>query len=419
MKGFVGPCNGSNSIMKKIKKSPEMKIGVGSLRIGSLAKRLINRTLDANRLSYGDLTIEFENRFAKLHGGRFCIFTVSGTSALQVALNAMKDVHGWKDGEEVLVPAITFIATSNVVISNNLKPVFVDIDLRTYNMDPSKIEAKITKRTRAIIPVHLFGRPAEMDKIMKIARKHGLKVLADSCETMLAQHKGKPLGAWGDIACFSTYVAHILTTGVGGLMLTDNPEYATKMRSLMNHGRDTIYYNIDQDDKWRGKKSLFNMVNRRFSFVDVGYSYRLTELEAALGLEGLANIKTNIASRKKNGKFLLKHLDQFSSDLQLPAPIKGVDNVFFCFPIVIKPNSKIKREEITTFLEERKIETRYMMPLLSQPVYQGLFPGLEEKYPVAKWVDRNGFYIGVHPDLSERDLRYVVRAFKEFFAKSS
>jgi perosamine synthetase len=396
-------------------KNKGIKIGVGSLKIGPMAKKLVMRTLDKNRLSYGDLTIEFENKFAKLHGSKFGIFTVSGTAALQVALNAMKDIHGWKDGDEVLVPAVTFIATSNVVISNNLKPVFVDIDPFTYNIDPAKIKEKITKHTKAIMPVHLFGQPADMEKIMKIARANNLKVLTDSCETMAAEHKGKPLGKWGDIVCFSTYVAHILITGVGGFMTTDDARYATKMRSLMNHGRDTIYYNIDDDDDVSTKKALFTMVNRRFSFIDVGYSYRLTELEAAIGLEGLKNIRANVAARKKNGAFLLKHLAAFSANIQLPFTMKGNDNVFFCFPIVIKKESSIKREDLVTFLEEKGIETRYMMPLLSQPVYRRIFPGMEKKYSVAQWVDRNGFYIGCHPDLSSRDLRYIVSAFKEFF----
>ncbi|HVM77093.1 MAG TPA: DegT/DnrJ/EryC1/StrS aminotransferase family protein [Candidatus Paceibacterota bacterium] len=404
--------------MAKQNKNPAgLKVGVGSLTIGPLAKKLINQTLDKNRLSYGDLTMEFENKFAQLHGARFGIFTVSGTSALQVALNAMKNIHGWKDGDEVLVPAITFIATSNIVISNNLKPVFVDIDPRTYNIDPSKIEAKITKRTRAIIPVHLFGQPAEMDTIMAIARKRKLKVIADSCETMDAHYKGKPLGAWGDIVCFSTYVAHILITGVGGLMITNDPRYATAMRSLMNHGRDTIYYNIDQDDKLGSKKALFTMVNRRFSFIDVGYSYRLTELEAALGLEGLQKMKATVRGRKKNAAYLTKALSSFANDLQLPFTPKGSDNVYFCLPIVIRKNSKIKREDLVTFLEERGIETRYMMPLLSQPVYRKLFPGLEKKYPVAQWIEKNGFYIGCHQDLSMKELRYVASAFEEFFNK--
>lgn len=399
------------------KQNRDIKIGVGSLRIGPMAKKLVVQTLGKNRLSYGNLTIEFENKFAKLHGSRFGIFTVSGTAALQVALNAMKSIHSWKDGDEVIVPALTFIATSNIVILNNMKPVFVDIDSKTYNIDPSKIEAKITKRTRAIVPVHLFGQPANMKEIMRIARKHGLKVLVDSCETMVAEHNGKPLGQWGDIVCFSTYVAHILITGVGGLMVTDNAKYAEKMRSLMNHGRDTIYYNIDHDDKASTKRALFTMVSRRFSFIDVGYSYRLTEMEAAIGLEGLKNIKKNVSARKRNAKFLMKHLAGFSSDLQLPFTAKGNENVFFCLPIVIKQNSAIKRDDLVAFLEERGIETRYMMPLLSQPVYKRLFPGIEKHYPVAQWVDRNGFYIGCHPDLSLGELQYIIKTFRKFFSK--
>jgi len=166
--------------MKKIKK----QLGVGSAIITPLAKKYVHQVLESGRLSYGPFLQAFERKFAEIHNRRFAISTNSGTSALQVAVHALKSLDGWKDGDEILVPALTFIATSNVVLLNNLKPVFVDIDPKTYNLDPGKIEAKITNKTRAIMPVNLFGLPADMKKITIIAKKYKLRLIEDSCETM-------------------------------------------------------------------------------------------------------------------------------------------------------------------------------------------------------------------------------------------
>jgi len=199
--------------MNKAKK----QIGVGGIVLGKKEKEYLAQVISSNRLSYGPFSKKFEQKFAKAHGTRFGLFMNSGTSALQVALAALKEKYQWKDGDEVLVPAATFIATSNVILQNNLTPVFVDVDEATYNIDPSLIENKITKRTRCIIPVHLFGLPCDMKPIMNIAKRHNLRVLEDSCETMFAKDQGKSVGSFGDIACFSTYVAHLIVTGVGGV----------------------------------------------------------------------------------------------------------------------------------------------------------------------------------------------------------
>jgi dTDP-4-amino-4,6-dideoxygalactose transaminase len=400
--------------MKK-KKRDHLKVGVGTIKVGNLAKRLITKTLNKNRLTYGPLTIQFENEFAKAHKRKYGLFTVSGTAALQVALHAMKSLHKWSDGDEVIVPAMTFVATANVVLQNNLRPIFVDVDEKTYNIDDVKIEKKITRRTRAIIPVHLFGQAARMDRIIRIAKKHNLKVLADSCETQLVEYKGKSVGQWGDIVCFSTYTAHLLVTGVGGLALTDNPKYATKMRSLMNHGRDTIYYNIDQDDDISSKKSLFTLADRRFSFIDIGYSYRLTELEAALGIEGVRDLPRAILKRQENAAFLTKKLRRFRQWLQLPIIDENAEHAFMMYPIVVKRNAPFSRDELVTHLEWNGIETRYMMPLLNQPIYKELFGNIERRYPVARWINKCGFYIGCHQFLSRKELSHITNVFNAFF----
>lgn len=400
--------------MKKVRNIP-----IGTLSIGTTAKKLINQTLDKNRLSYGPLTERFEKNFAKKHDSKHAIFTASGTCALQVALHTLKDIHEWKDGDEVLVPAVTFIATSNVVITNNLKPVFVEIDPKTYNINPKEIEKHITKKTRAIIPVHLFGLPTDMGEIMKIARRYNLKVIEDSCEAMGVNYKGKSVGSLGDIGCFSTYVAHLVTTGVGGLATTNNSEYAIKMKSLMNHGRDSIYLTID-DDKDIEKKSTdeaFKLISRRFSFVDVGYSFRVTEMEAALGIEQLQELSSFVKKRNKNARYLIKHLQDYTDRIMLPTILNDRGHSFLGFPITII-DSKIKRDDLIIHLEKNGIETRYAMPLINQPIYRKLFGNLDRKYPIAKHVNENGFYIGCHQGLTSEDLRYIIKIFDEFFTKT-
>lgn len=393
-------------------------IPIGTLAIGSTAKKLIEKTLDQNRLSYGPLTARFENSFAKQHDSKYALFTASGTCALQVALHALKDIHKWKDGDEVLVPSVTFVATSNIVLTNNLKPIFVDVDPKTYNINASEIEKHLTKKTRAIIPVHLFGLPADMDEIMTIARKHNLKVIEDSCEAMGVRYKGKSVGSIGDIGCFSTYVAHLVTTGVGGLSTTNNPDYAIKMKSLMNHGRDSIYLSIDDDDEVDRKsdREAFELISRRFSFVDVGYSFRVTEMEAALGIEQLQKLNSFVKKRNENAQYLIKHLKKYQGKLMLPTILKDRGHSFLGFPITIIDPS-VKRDELIVHLEKHGIETRYAMPLTNQPIYRELFGNLDKKYPIAKHINENGFYIGCHQGLTKDDLKYICQVFESYFGE--
>ncbi len=398
----------------KVRK-PDRRIGVGCLEITDTEKRYVNDVLDSGRLSYGPYLKRFEQEFARAHDARFAVMVNSGTSALEMAVACLKEVHGWQDGDEILCPAVTFVASSNVILANNLKPVFVDVDSRTYNIDPTKIEEKITSRTRAVMAVHLFGQPAAMDKIQDIARKHNLRIIEDSCETMFAKYQGTSVGVMSDIACFSTYVAHILVTGVGGLAVTNDPRYAEILRSLANHGRDNIYVSID-DDKGATGKELQEVIARRFNFIRRGYSYRVTEMEGALGCAQLERHSPMIAKRKENGAYLKKHLSQFKEHLQLPWWPEHADHVFMMFPVVIKENSPIRKADLTQFLEERGIETRDMLPLINQPYQRALFGDLEAQYPVATWINNNGFYVASHQMLTPEEREYIVAVFEDFFA---
>ncbi len=390
------------------------QIGIGCADISQKEKDYVNQVLDSNRLSYGPFSKKFESNFAKLHDTKYAIFVNSGTSALRIAIACLRELGKWKDEDEVICPAVTFVASSNVIIMNGLKPVFVDIDFKTYNIDPKKIEEKITERTKAIMVVHLFGQIAEMEPIMKLAKKYKLKVIEDSCETMFVKYKGKPAGSFGDISCFSTYVAHLIVTGVGGFACTNNPKYAEVMKSLANHGRDGIYLHID-DDKKLSKQGLFNLVSKRFRFIRPGYSFRATEMEAALGVGQLERKNEILKIRQKNAKYLIEKLKPFENYIQLPWHPEYIGHAFMMFPIVIKKNSGINKKKLIQFLELNNIETRDMFPLVNQPFYKKIFGNIEKKYPVAKWINNNGFYIGCHQKMNKKDLDYVAKSFSWFF----
>ncbi len=396
----------------KPKSGVERQVAVGTFHATARMKELLLQVIDSGRLTAGPMMDRLEREIARLHDSRFALMCNSGTSALQIALAALKEAYGWNDGDEVLVPAVTFIATSNVVMYNGLKPVFVDVEPNYYMVDPSLIEARITKYTRAIIPVHLAGQPCDMGPIMDIARRHNLRVVEDSCETMFARYKGRPVGSFGDIGCFSTYVAHVITTGVGGLCTTSSPELITMLKSLMNHGRDSIYIRIDDDRNL--DHDIFEIADRRFSFVRLGHSFRCTELEAALGVAQLEVWEAQTARRRAVANGLTRQLSGLERYLQLPAIRPDTEHVFMFYPLVIK-DPAIARADLIRHLEERGVETRYLLPLINQPIYRKLFGDLDERYPAAAHLNRNAFYIGCHVDVTDEDVSYIGRTFHEFF----
>jgi perosamine synthetase len=395
-----------------MKKYPR-QIGVGGLIISDYEKQLVNQVLDSNRLTYGPMTMRFEEEFARSHDCRFGLFMNSGTSALHVALAALKERHGWADGDEVLVPSVTFVATSNIVLHNRMVPIFVDVERDTFNIDYSKIEERITPKTRAIIPVHLLGLPATMGPLLEIAGRYGLAVLEDSCETMFATYKGKRVGSMGEVGCFSTYVAHFLVTGVGGLAITNDPELAVHMRSLMNHGRDSIYISCTDDQGVEGNR-LQEIIEKRFSFIHLGHSFRCTEMEAALGVGQLARADEIIARRKQIAEYFNRELAPYGDVLQLPTCPPDRTHSYMLYGVALRHERK---RSLVNFLESLNIETRDLLPLVNQPVYRRMFGDLEKQYPVAKWVNESGFYIGCHYYMNDEEVEFVVQAFREYFAK--
>lgn len=383
---------------------PDTLIGVGDFRTTSLMREYVNDVLTTGRISYGPYSKLFEQHFSAMHGCEYGVLSNSGTSSLHVALAAMKELYGWADGDEVIVPALTFVATVNIVLHCRMKPVLVDVERDYYGIDPTKIVAAITPLTRAIIPVHTFGQPCEIPIINSIATQYNLKIVWDSCECMGVRLNDHMLGEWRDVSVFSMYVAHLLTTGVGGIATTNDPELAIKMRSLVNHGRDNIYIAIDD-----ARERTSEVIGRRFKFPSIGFSYRVTELEAALGCAQLGSLSEIISQRQSNAKMLTLMLEDYRKYIQLPAIRPHTGNAFMMYPIVMLHESKVG---ICEYLEAQGIETREMLPLTNQPCYEGMFA--ENDYPVAQWVNKNGFYVGCHQSLTNDDLHRIATAIGDY-----
>ena len=263
------------------------KVPFGTVSITPKAKKLIDDAIERRWLTKGKYVKEFEEKFAELFGVKYGIAVSSGTDADAIACAVLYD-FGAQRGDEIIVPALTFVATGNAVLQAGFTPVFVDVERETLNIDPKKIEKAITSRTRAIMPVHLMGKPAAMDEIMAIAKKHKLHVIEDAAEAHGAEYKGKKIGAIGDMACFSLYAAHIVTTIEGGMLITNNEAMAEAARSLRNHG-----------------------IDGKFQFKRIGFSAKMNEIEAAVGLGNIDIFQDILEKRRANVRHLIKAFARF------------------------------------------------------------------------------------------------------------
>jgi perosamine synthetase len=389
------------------------RIGVGAIELGAKEREYLQRVIASNRLSYGPVTQEFERLFAETHDCAEAIFCSSGTSAMHMALASLKEREGWQDDDEVIVPAVTFVSTANVPWHCRMRVRMVDVEPRTYNLDPTKLEAAITPRTRAILPVHLMGLPADMDPILEIARRHRLRVIEDSCETMFARYRGRTVGSLGDVGCFSTYIAHFIVAGIGGFATTNDRDLAVRMRSYMNHGRDPAYLSIDAAEGASGER-LHDIASRRFWFVTAGHNFRATELEAAIGLAQLENRALIIRRRAEIARALISGLADLEGEIQLPYVPDDRDHVFMLFPIVVRNGDG---RGLVNWLEDHGIETRDLMPLVSQPIMRRLYGDLTSQFPVAEWILKGGFYVGCHQYLTDAQVARMVAVIREYFAR--
>ena len=333
--------------------------------------------------SHGRFISQFERSFAAYCGVRHAVAVSNGTAALHLCLVAL-DVRA---GDEIIVPSLTYVATANAVRYCNATPVFVDNDLRTYNIDVEEIEAKITPRTKGIMPVHLYGHPANMDPILEIAEKHRLFVVEDAAEAIGARYKNRLVGGLGTCATFSFFGNKIITTGEGGMVTTNDDALAARLRMFKGQG-------VDPD--------------RRYWFPVIGYNYRMTNIAAAIGLAQLERIERHLETRRTIAAGYNRRLGHLSEQITLPESERWANHVYWMYTILLRNGGQRDRDNVMDRLGERGIETRPVFyPMHTLPPYRAAAGG---PYPRADLCSSRGINLPTHGRLTEQDLDRVAEA---------
>jgi len=338
--------------------------------------------------SKGPFIEKFEENFSKYVGLKHGVATSNGTTALHLALAALEI----KQGDEVIVPTFTFASVANVVIYTGAKPVFADSHPKYWCIDPTKLKEKITKKTRAIILVHLYGHPCDIDPIMKITKDHNLHVIEDCAEAHGAEYKGRKVGTFGDIACFSFYGNKVITTGEGGMCLTGNEELAEKIRVFRDHGMDT-------------KKKYWHQV--------IGFNYRMTNLQAALGVAQLEKIDNFIERKRENAKTYNSFLKNVQG-VTLPPEMPWAKNVYWLYSILIEAKKYgMNRDELIKKLAEKGIETRqFFYPMHIMPPYKKY--ATSNHFPIAEKLAKNGINLPSSVKLNEEEIEEIAQLIGDF-----
>jgi len=332
---------------------------------------------------------EFEEKFAKYCNCKYGVATNSGTTALHLALATIST----DKRDEVIIPTFTMIATANVVTYTGAKLGLIDAEPETWNMDVSKLEEKITKRTKAIIPVHTYGHPVYMDIIMDLAEKHRLYVIEDAAEAHGAEYKGRRIGSIGDMSCFSFYANKIITTGEGGMIVTNNEELAEKARWLRAHA--------------------YGRHGKHFYHEALGFGYRMSGLQAALGLAQLEHIDEFVSIRRKNAKLYNSLLSELGEKITLHPEASWAKNVYWMYSILIQDSFGISRDELIKKLELEGIETRtFFYPIHVQPIYNKQYKG--QSFPVADELSRKGINLPSGNNLTADEVTYVCECIKKY-----
>ena len=341
--------------------------------------------------STGQYIDRFERAFAEFCGVKHAVSCSNGTTALHLALLAL----GVGPGDEVLVPTLTFVATANAVAYCGARPVFVDSDPHTWNIDPAALEEKITDRTRGIVAVHLFGHPADMPAISAVARRHGLFVLEDAAQAHGAECEGRRTGSLGDVAAFSFYGNKIITTGEGGMVVTGDDDIARRMRQLRSQGADPT---------------------RRYWFPIIGYNYRMTNVAAAIGLGQLEKVDWHLNRRREVVDWYREALADHDG-MSYQAELDWARHVWWMFSVVMEDHEPASGE-IMRHLRSRGIETRpFVHPLHTLPAFRTASAG--SRFPVAERLARQGINLPTWGGLTRDQVRYVCDSLLECFATSS
>jgi perosamine synthetase len=353
------------------------KIAIASPQLGEEERQAVLAVLDSGQLAQGPVVEDFEHAFAAYCGVRHAIAVANGTAALHLALLG----HGLQEGDEVITTPFTFVASANAALFVGARPVFVDIDRTTYNLDPERVEAAITPRTRALMPVDLYGHPADIGELRDIAGRHGLIVIEDACQSHGATIDGVKTGALGVSATFSFYPTKNMTTSEGGMVTTDDAELAGKVRLLRQHGS-----------------------SKRYWHELLGFNYRLTELAAAIGLAQLAKLDRFNQARRRNAAILSQGLAGIEG-LETPLERQGYQHVYHQYTVGIDKD----RDRVQERLAQAGIGTavHYPVPVHQQPLYGDLGYG-SQSFPIAERAARQVLSLPVHPGLTDADLERIV-----------
>jgi perosamine synthetase len=359
--------------------------------LGSRERLLVNQCASSGWVSsQGKFVGEFEHAFAKYCGAKYGVATCNGTSALHLALACL----GIGPGDEVIVPTLSFIATANPINYVGATPVFVDSNIESWNVDPKALERVITRKTRAIIVVHLYGHPAQMDEITAIAKKHDIHVIEDACEAHGAEYRGNKVGSLGTLGCFSFFGNKIITTGEGGAVVANQFPLIERARMLRDHGMSR---------------------RRKYWHSHIGFNYRMTNLQAALGVAQMDRIDEVIERKRRNAR-LYKSLLKEVPGITLPPEAPWARPVYWLYTILIEKKFKLPRARLVKKLAQRKIETRPVFyPISSLPPYRN---GRHQKFPVAEKIATQGLSLPSSPLLKAGSIERVCDAIKELAAKA-
>ena len=338
--------------------------------------------------SSGQYIRKFEEQFSGYCGARHGVAVTSGTTALHLAFAAV----GIGKGDEVIMPDFNIASTAFAALYCGAKPVFVASKKDTWNIDPQRIEGVITRRAKAIVPVHIYGHPCDMDAVMRIARRHKLIVIEDAAEAHGAEYRGRKVGGIGDIGCFSFYGNKIITCGEGGMVVTGNQKWAERMRML---------------------KNLSFLEEKRFWHKAIGFNYRMTNMQAALGLAQFEKIEEMVALRRRNAALYNQWLGDVPG-LTLPAERPGVKNVYWMYGLLVGKPFAVSRDNLMKRLKEMGIESRtFFIPMHAQPVYEQLWSAGD--FTNSDMYGRDGFYLPSSSHLSNKDKDFVIGKIHEFY----
>lgn len=357
-------------------------------------------TLRSDYLSTGPKVKEFETKFAQYVGSNYAVAVSSGTAALHCACLAI----GLKKGDEVITTPLTFIATSNAILYCQATPVFVDIDINTFNIDVNKIEEKITPNTKAIIPVHFSGNPCNMEKIMELANKYNLMVIEDAAHALGAVYNNKKIGQIGDMTTFSFHPVKHITTGEGGMITTDNKELYEKLLLFRNHGMTREKEQFVNEEKEKEG-------NWYYEQICLGFNYRLTDFQSALGIVQLAKMSKSIKRRKEIANLYEEYLKDIP-EIKIPYNCDNKNSVWHLYIIRIV-DKNIDRKVVFDKLRERNIGVNvHYLPVHCQPYYKGI--GYSKGIcPIAEKIYEEIITLPIHPKMTNEDVMYIIKSIKE------